>query len=87
MSRIGGDERCARLSYCALYRRTVADIEKRAVKLGKRTAVARLFHFKDDKERIAAWRLDLNRILHIFNVCSIKSPPTFLTTSSRPNSQ
>jgi len=27
-----------------------------------------MFHAKDDKETIATWRLDLNRILDVFNV-------------------
>ena len=40
---------------------------------GKRNAIARLFHAKNDKETIATWRLDLNRILHVFNVRSIAS--------------
>jgi len=56
----------------------VAEIEGNVVKLGKRNAVSRLFHSKDDKERIAGWRLDLNRVLHVFNVRSITSSPTFL---------
>jgi hypothetical protein len=51
----------------------VAEIERDIAKLGKRNAVSRLFHSKNDKEKIAAWRLDLNRILHVFNVRSISS--------------
>jgi len=34
---------------------------------------SRLFHAKNDKEVIAAWRLDLNRVLHVFNVRSAGS--------------
>ena len=29
-----------------------------------------MFHAKNDKETIATWRSDLNRILHVFNVRS-----------------
>jgi methyl-accepting chemotaxis protein len=38
------------------------------MKQSNRNPVSRLFHAKNDKETIAAWRLDLNRILHVFNV-------------------
>ena len=58
----------------------MAEIEGNVVELGKRNVVSRLFHSKDDKERIAAWRLDLNRVLHVFNVRSITPLPTLLTT-------
>jgi len=34
----------------------------------------RLFHAKKDKETIAAWKVDLNRILHIFNVRPVGPP-------------
>ena len=30
-----------------------------------------MFHAKGDKETIATWRLDLTRILHVFNVRSV----------------
>jgi len=40
-------------------------------KQSKRNAIFRHLHAKNDKEKIAAWRLDLNRILHVFNVRSI----------------
>jgi hypothetical protein len=48
----------------------VADIERRLVKWGKRNAVSKRFHAKDDKEAIANWKLDLNRLLQVFNVRS-----------------
>ena len=59
--------------------RTVAEIQRKAVKRGKRSAVSRLLHAKYDKDVIAAWKLDLNRILHVFNVCSIVSLRLLLT--------
>ena len=54
-------------------RRTVAEIQGNVVKQGKRQAFSRVFHSKSDKDAIAAWRQDLNRILQIFNVGSLGS--------------
>ena len=52
-------------------RRTVAEMQRKAIKQGKRNAASRLFHTKFDKDTIACWKQDLNRILQIFNVCLI----------------
>jgi len=38
------------------------------MKRSGRNAVSRLLHAKNDKETIGAWRLDLIRILQVFNV-------------------
>ena len=38
-----------------------------------------MFQAKNDKETIASWRLDLNRILHVFNVSSVTSVWPLLT--------
>ena len=38
-----------------------------------------MFQAKNDKETIANWRLDLNRILHVFNVSSVTSVWPLLT--------
>jgi len=57
----------------------VAEIQSNINKRGKRNKVSRMFHAKDDKEAIAAWRLDLNRILHVFNVRSVASARSLLT--------
>ena len=46
----------------------MGEIQKNIVKRDKRNGVSRMFHAKNDKETIATWRLDLNRILHVFNV-------------------
>ena len=54
----------------AFGRRTVAEIQRRVIKQSKRNSVSRLFHAKNDKEKVAAWKSDLNRILHVFNVRS-----------------
>lgn len=51
-----------------LHPRIVAEIQRNVVKRGKRSALSRRFHKKEDNEAIAAWRLDLNRILRVFNV-------------------
>jgi len=50
--------------------RAVAEIQRSVIERGKRNVVSRHFHAKNDKEMIATWRLDLNRILHVFNVRS-----------------
>jgi hypothetical protein len=51
-----------------LDRSTLGEIQREIIKKGKRSAVSRLLHAKNDKEMIAAWKLDLNKILLIFNV-------------------
>jgi hypothetical protein len=48
-------------------------------KQGKRNVISRHLHARDDKEKIAAWKLDLMRILDIFNVRSIASVWLLLT--------
>ena len=60
-------------TYQNLDRSTVADIQKKIVDRGGRRAVSRVMNAKSDKDAIAAWRQDLNRILHIFNVRSVDS--------------
>ena len=37
-------------------------------KQGRRNVVSRYLHARNDKEKIAAWKLDLNRLLQVFNV-------------------
>jgi hypothetical protein len=54
-----------------LDRSTLAEIQRKIIRKGKRNAVTRLLHAKNDKETIAAWKLDLNKILLIFNVRSV----------------
>jgi len=44
------------------------EIRQRIIKQGKRGVVPRLFHSKNDKEKIGAWKSDLNRVLLVFNV-------------------
>ena len=49
----------------------MAEIQKKLVKWGKRNVVSRRFHAKNDKETIATWNLDLDKILQVLNVCSV----------------
>ena len=53
--------------------RTMDEIQGHIIKRGKRNAVSRRYHAKDDKEAIATWRLDLDEILGVFNVRSATS--------------
>ena len=62
--------------------RTVADIQRKIIKQDKRNAVTQLFHAKNDKEKIATWRADLNRILLVFNVRSIAPCAAIIKYSS-----
>jgi len=47
------------------------DIQRKFVKWGRRNAVSRHFQAKGNKETIAAWRLGLEDILQVFNVCPV----------------
>jgi len=49
----------------------VAEIERNIIKQGNRNVVSRRLHAKNDKEKIAAWKLDLDKILQVFDVRSI----------------
>ena len=62
-----------RLAHHALDRRAVAEIQERVAEKGGRNPLSRLVHAKNDKETIATWKSDLNKILHIFNVSFIIS--------------
>ena len=57
-------------AYHGLDRRTVAEIQEKVLKRSGRGSVSRFFHSRDDKDAIVAWKSDLNRILHVFNVRS-----------------
>ena len=59
--------------------RTVDGIQENIVKRSRRNVISRHYHAKDDKEAIATWRLDLNRVWHVFNVRSIISVWLLLT--------
>jgi hypothetical protein len=55
----------------AFDRSMLAEIQKKVIEKGKRNPVSRLLHAKNDKETIAAWKSDLNKILLVFNVRSV----------------
>jgi hypothetical protein len=57
-------------AYRSLCRRTVAEIQGKVTKRSGRGRVTRFLQSRDDKDAITAWKSDLNRILHVFNVCS-----------------
>jgi hypothetical protein len=64
--------------------RTVAKIREKVVKQGKRNAFHRFALSKTDKDKIAAWKQDFLRVLHIFNVRSIGSVGPSHTNSVAP---
>jgi len=51
--------------------RTVDEIQRHVIKRGRWNAISRRYHAKEDKEAIATWKLDLDRILRVFDVCSV----------------
>jgi hypothetical protein len=67
----------------AFDRSTLAEIQRKIIKMGKRNAVARLLHAKNDKETILTWKSDLSKILLVFNVSSIVALWPLLTVHSQ----
>jgi len=47
------------------------EIEGNITKQGKRNGISRYLHAKSDKEKIAARKLDLDKMLEVFNVRSV----------------
>ena len=47
------------------------EIQKHITKRGRRNAISRRYHAKADKKAISTWKLDLERTLGVFNVCSV----------------
>jgi len=60
-------------TYHVINRRTVAGIQENIIEKSGRSLLSRLANAKNDKETITTWKLDLNRILHVFNVRSVNS--------------
>ena len=48
----------------------MAQIQRSVIEPDRRDPISRFFHTKKDKATIAAWRSDLDRILHVFEVRS-----------------
>ena len=53
--------------------RTVAEIQRKTIKQSGRSRISRLVNARGDKEQIIAWKLELDRILQVFNVRLITS--------------
>jgi hypothetical protein len=47
---------------------TLAEIQRRLIKMGKQNVASRLIHAKSGKEKITGWKSDLSKILLVFNV-------------------
>ena len=47
------------------------EIQRHITKRGRRNAISRRYHAKADKKAISAWKLDLEGIVGVFNVCSV----------------
>ena len=57
----------------------MAQIQRSAVEPDKQNFISRIFNAKKDKETVAAWRSELDRIVHIFEVRSaLHSLPALL---------
>ena len=55
----------------------MAQVQRSVIEAKKRNPVSRIFHAKKNKATITAWRSDLDRILHVFEVRpTIHSPVT-----------
>ena len=63
--------------------RTLGDIRSRVTERSKQNAISRAFHAKNDSQTIASWRMDLNRILLVFNVRSVVFVLSALTVHSQ----
>ena len=70
------DAYCTRFTHSALDRRTVSEIQRKIIEKRERNSLSQLVHARNDKETIATWRLDLIRILQVFNVRSAGSVST-----------
>ena len=58
----------------------MAQIQRSVAEPDKRNIFSRILNPNKDKEAIAAWRSELDRIVHVFEVCStVRSLPTILT--------
>ena len=51
--------------------RAVGEIERNVIKEGKRNAISRRLHAKNNKKKMATWKLDLDKVIQIFNVRSV----------------
>ena len=61
----------------------MAEIQGKIIKQSKRNVISRHFHARNDKDKITAWRLDLDRILQVFNVRSTVTVRRLLSLDSQ----
>ena len=59
--------------YLGLNERTMANIQRKIDERNKRNVFSRALHAQGDKDAIAAWKQEFNKILQIFNVRSVGS--------------
>jgi hypothetical protein len=78
--------------------RTIERIRTEVTKAGRRSSLVKMVSSKMDKDKIAGWRVSLDRTLHVFNVSTVlasasinlhhvlrpssRSPPTLLSVRS-----
>ena len=55
------------------------EIQRKVIEQGERNVVSRFIHSENDKEAITTWKLNLDKILHVFNVRSVTSVRISLT--------
>ena len=53
----------------ALDRRSIQEIQRKVDKLVSKNELIKYFTASNGKGKIAGWRLELNGILQVFNVC------------------
>ena len=51
----------------------MADVQGKVIEKNERGVLSRTFYAKTDKDAIAAWKQEFNKILQIFNVRSVCS--------------
>ena len=60
--------------------RTTDEAQRHIIERGKRNPISRRYHAKEDKEVVATWKLNLDGVLGVFNVCSATSPRRLLNS-------
>ena len=51
--------------------RAVGEIERNIIKEGKRNLISQRLRAKNNKEKVAGWKLDLDKTIQVFNVRSV----------------
>ena len=62
---------CCPIAYHSPDRRTIAEIQGEVLKRSGRRRISRFLRSKDDKDAVAGWKSDLNRLLRLLNVCLV----------------